>query len=103
DNTYNAEELREYDKSIRRMLGGSEKITYVIEVKIDGVSMSLTYEKGLLTIGATRGNGEMGEDATHNVRTVKGIPLKLHTDKPPRLFEARGEVYMTKAELEWLN
>jgi DNA ligase (NAD+) len=103
DNTYNADELRDYDKSIRRMLGGSEKITYVIEVKIDGVSMSLTYEKGLLTVGATRGNGEMGEDATHNVRTVKGIPLRLHTDKPPRLFEARGEVYMTKAELERLN
>ncbi len=103
DNTYNADELHEYDRSIRRMLGGSETISYVIELKIDGVAMALTYEKGLLAVGATRGNGEMGEEATHNVRTIKEIPLKLHTDKPPRLFEARGEVYMTKGELERIN
>ncbi len=103
DNTYNADELREYDKSIRRMLGGKETILYVIELKIDGVAMSLSYENGQLTVGATRGDGKTGEDATHNVRTIKGIPLKLQSAKPPRLFEARGEVYMTKAELERLN
>jgi DNA ligase (NAD+) len=102
DNTYNAEELREYDKSIRKMLGG-ETVGYVVELKIDGVSMSLAYEKGKLAVGATRGDGEKGDDVTHNVRTIKGIPLQLHTDKPPRLFEVRGEVYMTTAELERIN
>lgn len=103
DNTYNADELREYDKSIRRMLGSKESICYVIELKIDGVAMSLSYEEGKLELGVTRGDGEKGDDVTHNVRTIKGIPLKLHTAKPPRLFEARGEVYMTKAELDRIN
>jgi DNA ligase (NAD+) len=102
DNSTSAEELREYDKSIRRMLGG-ENISYVVELKIDGVSMSLAYESGKLTVGATRGDGEKGDDVTHNVRTIKGIPLRLHTEKPPRLFEVRGEVYMTTAELERIN
>ena len=102
DNTYNADELREYDKSIRRMLGG-EAVCYIVELKIDGVACSLTYEKGKLTVGATRGDGDTGEDITHNVRTIGSVPLALHTDKPPALFEARGEVYMTKAELERLN
>ena len=102
DNTYNADELREYDKSIRRMLGG-EAVCYIVELKIDGVACSLTYEKGKLTVGATRGDGDTGEDITHNVRTIGSVPLALHTDKPPALFEARGEVYMTKAELKRLN
>ena len=102
DNTYNADELREYDKSIRRMLGG-EKVCYIVELKIDGVAASLTYERGKLTVGATRGDGETGDDITHNVRTIGGVPLRLHTDKPPALFEARGEIFMTKAELERIN
>ena len=102
DNTYNADELREYDKSIRRMLGG-EDVCYIVELKIDGVAASLTYERGKLTVGATRGDGEKGDDITHNVRTIGGVPLRLHTDKPPALFEARGEIFMTKAELERIN
>src|SRR6476660_10385167 len=65
--------------------------------------MSLTYENRELSVLLFPGDGDPGEDATHNVRTIKGIPLKLHTAKPPRLFEARGEVYMTKAELDRIN
>src|SRR5262249_41663640 len=102
DNTYNAEELRDYDKSIRKMLGG-EAVCYIVELKIDGVAISLTYEKGKLTVGATRGDGEVGDDVTHNLRTIGGVPLSLHAPKPPALFEARGEIYMTRAELERIN
>ena len=102
DNTYSPDELREFDKSIRRMLGG-EEVTYVVELKFDGVAISLTYEDGLLTVGATRGDGERGDDVTHNLRTINEVPLRLRTSKPPRLLEARGEVYMTRAELVRIN
>jgi DNA ligase (NAD+) len=74
-----------------------------VELKIDGVAMSLTYENGLLTVGATRGDGDRGDDVTHNLRTMPDIPLRLTTDDPPKLFEARGEVYMTRAELIRIN
>jgi DNA ligase (NAD+) len=102
DNTYSADELREWDKSVRKLLGGGEPC-YVVELKIDGVAMSLTYENGLLTVGATRGDGERGDDVTHNLKTMPDVPLRLHADKPPKLFEARGEVYMTRAELIRIN
>jgi DNA ligase (NAD+) len=102
DNTYNADELREFDRTTRKLLGG-EAVTYIVELKIDGVAMSLTYENGLLTVGATRGDGERGDDVTHNLRTMPDVPLRLTTDKPPPLFEARGEVYMTRAELIRIN
>ncbi len=102
DNTYNANELREFDKSIRKVLG-QEPVTYVVELKIDGVAISLTYEGGLLTVGATRGDGERGDDVTHNLRTMPEVPLRLHAEKPPRLFEVRGEVYLTRADLIRIN
>src|SRR5215211_3762174 len=102
DNTYNPDELREWDKSVRKLLGG-EQPTYVVELKIDGVAISLTYEDGLLSVGATRGDGERGDDVTHNLRTMPDVPLRLAADKPPKLFEARGEVYMTRAELIRIN
>ena len=102
DNTYNPDELREWDKSVRKLLGG-EQPCYVVELKIDGVAMSLTYEDGLFTVGATRGDGERGDDVTHNLKTMPDVPLRLHGAKPPRLFEARGEVYMTRAELIRIN
>jgi DNA ligase (NAD+) len=102
DNTYSADELREFDKRIRKLLHG-QKVEYVVELKIDGVAISLTYEEGLLTVGATRGNGEVGDDVTHNLKTVGGVPLRLRTDNPPPLFEARGEVYMTRDELVRIN
>jgi DNA ligase (NAD+) len=102
DNTYNPDQLREWDRATRKLLGG-EPVTYVVELKIDGVACSLTYEKGLLTVAATRGDGLRGDDVTHNVRTITEVPLRLHGDDPPPLFEARGEVYMTRAELVRIN
>jgi DNA ligase (NAD+) len=102
DNTYNPDELREFDARVRKLLG-SEPVTYVVELKIDGVAMSLTYENGAFSVGATRGDGERGDDVTHNLRTIREVPLRLRTDDPPVLFEARGEVYMTRADLIRVN
>src|SRR5215471_17143634 len=102
DNTYNAGELREFDRRVRKLLG-SQPVTYVVELKIDGVAISLTYEDGLFTVGATRGDGEQGDDVTHNLKTIGGLPLRLRTKSPPALFEARGEVYMTRADFARLN
>lgn len=102
ENTYNPDEVREFDARVRKLLG-NEAVEYVVEPKIDGVAMSLTYEDGRLTVGATRGDGERGDDVTHNLRTLPEIPLRLNTDKPPKLLEARGEVYMTREELIRIN
>ncbi|HLJ98239.1 MAG TPA: NAD-dependent DNA ligase LigA [Gemmataceae bacterium] len=102
DNTYNALELREFDRRVRKLLPG-ETVTYVVELKIDGVAISLAYEAGLFTIGATRGDGERGDDVTHNLKTIRELPLRLRVDSPPQLFEVRGEVYMTRADLARLN
>jgi DNA ligase (NAD+) len=102
DNTYNADELREFDRRVRKLLPG-EPVSYVVELKIDGVAISLTYEQGRFTVGATRGDGERGDDVTHNLRTIKELPLRLRSNDPPALFEVRGEVYMTSAELARLN
>lgn len=102
ENTYSADEVREWDRTTRKLLGG-EDVTYIVELKIDGVAISLTYEDGLLAVGATRGDGERGDDVTHNLRTMPDVPLRLKADDPPRLFEARGEVYMTRAELIRIN
>lgn len=102
DNTYNAVELRDFDRRVHKLLGG-ETIEYVVELKIDGVAISLTYEKGRFTVGATRGDGERGDDVTHNLKTVMGLPLRLRGSHSPALFEARGEVYMNRADLARLN
>src|SRR5213079_2355054 len=102
DNTYSADELREFDRRVRKALPG-EKVEYVVELKIDGVAISLVYENGLFTVGATRGDGERGDDVTHNLKTMPDVPLRLNAGKPPKLFEARGEVYMTRAELIRIN
>jgi DNA ligase (NAD+) len=102
ENSYNPDMLREWDRSVRKALG-KEPVTYVVELKIDGVAMSLSYENGVLTRGVTRGDGEVGDDVTHNVRTVGGVPLRLTADKPPALYEVRGEVYLTRAELVRIN
>jgi DNA ligase (NAD+) len=103
DNTYNAADLREFDGRVRKLLGKGEPVRYVVELKIDGVAISLTFENGLFTVGATRGDGEHGDDVTHNLKTIGEMPLRLRTDKPPKLFEARGEVYVARAELARLN
>lgn len=103
DNTYEPGELREFDRRIRKLVGPSVPITYVVELKIDGVAISLTYEHGRFTVGATRGDGERGDDVTHNLKTIRDLPLRLRLDDPPPLLEARGEVYMTRAELSRIN
>jgi DNA ligase (NAD+) len=95
-------ELREFDARIHKALGQAP-VRYVVELKIDGVAISLTYVNGLLQLGSTRGDGVHGDDVTHNLMTVKGVPLRLHTDDPPALFEARGEVYMGRADFARLN
>lgn len=102
DNTYNPGELADWDRGTRKLLNG-EPITYVVELKIDGVAVSLTYENGELTVAATRGDGSRGDDITHNVRTMGQVPLKLKTAQPPALLEVRGEVYLTRAELIRIN
>ena len=102
ENTYDHAEVREWDARVRKGLNVGEGVRYVVELKVDGVAVSLRYESGLLTLGATRGDGERGDDVTNNLRTVRGIPLRLEDD-PPGLLEIRGEVYMTNAELVRLN
>jgi DNA ligase (NAD+) len=102
DNTYSFEEVREWDARIRRSLNPGEPVTYVVELKVDGVAVSLRYEEGRFVLGATRGDGERGDDITANLRTVREIPLVLH-GHPPALLEVRGEVFMTNPELARIN
>jgi len=102
DNTYSLEELKKYGKRIAGLLPEGQ-IEWVVELKIDGVAVSLTYENGVLIQGATRGDGTTGDDITHNVRTVLGVPLRLDGDDYPPLVEVRGEIYMTNADLVRLN
>ena len=101
DNTYSVEDLRKYGQRIAKLLP-DEKIAWVVELKIDGVAVSVTYERGQMVQAATRGNGLVGDDITHNMRTVVDAPLRL-SDTPPRMLEVRGEVYMTNSDLVRLN
>jgi DNA ligase (NAD+) len=104
ENTYNEEEVREFDARVQRLLQGEIPL-YVVEHKIDGVSASLLYENGRFTLGLTRGDGVRGDDITHNLRTMRDIPLRLMASegKIPAVLEVRGEVYMTNTELSRLN
>jgi DNA ligase (NAD+) len=102
DNTYNRDELQAYFDRTEKLLDG-EPIAWVMEYKIDGVAASIRYENGSLVLGLTRGNGVVGDDITHNVRTIRDLPLKLVTKNPPPVLEVRGEVYMTNADLADLN
>jgi DNA ligase (NAD+) len=102
DNTYSPSELKEFDKKVCKGLG-KDKPSYMVELKIDGVAISLIYENGILIAGVTRGDGEKGDDVTQNLKTVGGVPLKLNTKKPPALLEVRGEVYMARANFARLN
>jgi DNA ligase (NAD+) len=99
---FDAAELRAFDVRVRKALGKAP-VTYVVELKIDGVAVSLTYTDGVLTQGVTRGSGKAGDDITQNLKTVRGVPLRLRSDEPPALFEARGEVYMTGTDFARLN
>ncbi len=91
DNTYNFDDLRDFDTRVRKLLPG-EKVEYVLEPKVDGCSVSLRYENGRLTLGATRGDGTTGDDITANLKTIRAIPLELSSAPP--LLEVRGEAYM---------
>jgi DNA ligase (NAD+) len=104
DNAFNDEELIAFDRRLRDRLDiGDEPIDYVAEPKLDGLAVSLVYENGLLVRGATRGDGQTGEDITENVRTIRSVPLRLRTENPPRLVEVRGEVVLPHAGFEALN
>ncbi len=104
-NAFSAEELIAFHNRVQSGLGIEEKIEYIVELKMDGLAINLTYEKGQLVSGVTRGNGSQGEDVTSNIRTIKSVPLILHGDAAtiPPLLEVRGEVYMPKREFERLN
>jgi DNA ligase (NAD+) len=102
DNTYNADELRAFDERVRKQLE-SDDYDYVVEPKIDGLAISLRYEQGKLVTAATRGDGEVGDDATANVRTIKAVPLVLLGAEFPAVLEVRGEVYMPTSSFVELN
>jgi DNA ligase (NAD+) len=102
DNAYNEEEAREFDARLKRALGVTHDLSYVAELKIDGLSMALTYEHHDLVRGATRGDGTQGEDVTPNVRAIRSIPLRLK-DGPAHRIEVRGEVFLPRSAFEKMN
>ena len=105
ENGFTEEDVHDFFARIRRFLklGEDEKIVIVAEPKIDGVSASLTYEKGRYTLGATRGDGAVGEDVTRNIATIGDVPAELKDRKPPALLEIRGEAYMTRSDFLKMN
>ncbi len=102
-NAFSREEVLAFDQRLHHLAGTDEPFDYVAEPKLDGLAVSLLYEKGELVQAATRGDGETGEDVTQNVRTIDCIPLRLLGERLPDRLEVRGEVYMPKAGFEALN
>jgi DNA ligase (NAD+) len=107
DNTYSVDDLRDFDRRVRE-LAGPNQVEYVAELKLDGLSMALTYQGGVLERGVTRGDGNIGEDVTGNVRTIRSVPLRLDAKKlaligNPARFEVRGEIIMTRQAFERTN
>jgi DNA ligase (NAD+) len=107
DNTYSVDELKDFDRRVREISGRS-KVEYVAELKLDGLSMALTYEDGVLTHGVTRGDGVEGEDVTANVKTIRSVPLGIDVERSevignPRRLEVRGEVIMPRKAFEQTN
>jgi DNA ligase (NAD+) len=105
DNAYSAADLRQFDERLARAIAlePGTAIDYVTELKIDGLSMALTYEDGRLVRAVTRGDGIEGEDVTTNARVIRTLPLRLRTDTPPRRVEVRGEVYLPLAAFTRMN
>jgi len=101
DNAFDDEELAAWAERVRKGLG--RDASFVCEPKIDGVSIAVTYERGVLTRGATRGDGDVGEDVTPNVRTIRAVPARLRTTSPPDWLEVRGEVFLRKVDFERIN
>lgn len=102
ENTYSAQEVRNFAQRVYKLLNG-EPVEWVVEPKIDGVAVAIHYEQGRLVRGVTRGDGFVGDDVTHNIRTVRGVPLRLRGTGHPPVLEIRGEVYMTNSDLVKLN
>lgn len=102
ENTYSADEVREWGERCRKLLP-KEEFEFVVELKIDGVAVALTYEKGLLVRGATRGDGTEGDEITNNVRTIRSVPLKLAGGGIPDLLEVRGEAYLSRQAFRAIN
>jgi len=100
EKTYDKEEVDKFDRRVRDV---SSSTGYSAELKIDGAAISLIYKDGLLFQALTRGDGEQGEDITNNIRTIKDVPLRLEADKPPKIIEIRGEVYMPRGVFNRLN
>jgi DNA ligase (NAD+) len=104
DNAFSHDEVREFDKRVKRFLGSEKNIEYTVEPKYDGLAIELTYRDGLLFKASTRGDGYEGEDVTRNMRTIKSVPLKIESvSKVPNEIDIRGEVYMDIDEFEKLN
>src|SRR5882672_4699272 len=101
-NAFDEEDVTNFDRRCREGLG-VEAVEYACELKFDGLAVTLAYEDGLFVQGATRGDGAVGEDVTPNLRTIRGIPLRLAMRKPPKLLEVRGEVMMLRRDFEALN
>jgi DNA ligase (NAD+) len=103
ENAFTAEELQAFDRRIRERLKTEEPIEYSAETKLDGTAVSLLYQDGRLVRAATRGDGQTGEEVTHNVRTIDSVPLRLRDGEHPRMLEIRGEVYLPKDGFQALN
>lgn len=100
-NTYNEQELRDFDERVRKVVG--DQVQYVCELKFDGLSISLTYQEGVLQRAVTRGDGSQGDDVTANVKTIQRVPHVLNVQNIPTLFEIRGEIFMHKPAFAKLN
>jgi len=100
-NTYNEQDLRDFDERVRKAIG--DDFEYVCELKFDGLSMSLTYENGVLVRAVTRGDGTQGDEVTANIKTIHSIPHKVKGENIPETFEIRGEVFMHRAAFDRLN
>src|ERR1700728_294591 len=103
DNAFSDDEVRDFDRRIQERLATSAPIRYSAEPKLDGLAVSARYENGMFVQGATRGDGETGEDVTANLRTVRAIPLRLRGEGWPRVLEVRGEVIMPRKDFESFN
>ncbi len=103
-NTYSEEELRDFDRRVRTLLGEEVAYSYVTELKIDGIAISLIYEQGLFTRGVTRGDGIQGDDVTANLRTIRSLPLRIYREESlPDTMEVRGEVFLDRKTFDKVN
>ncbi len=103
DNAFSTEDIENFDRRVRERLGTDAEVEYSAEPKLDGAAINLWFEKGELTRAATRGDGTVGEDVTHNIRTIRSVPLRLRGSSVPDRIEVRGEIFMTREGFRRLN